>query len=179
MAEARIRLQRIGNKGARPRDPVRFYILPALNEESALQKVAFSTISDGWENNKITVSKRGARIIGGKGVVDTGALADTQGNRILSWINYGTGPRTIHARPDNPRGMRFMRGYSPSTRPGTLHSGRKQRHLPWTRRMVVRGHTIKAREFDELIAENRQKKFPEIFKIWMTKYASQFWIKGK
>lgn len=180
MARVRVRLKRVGPKSPSARSPLKFYFFTALGEESAEQRKLFEKIDDGWTEHKLSISKKGPKQEGGRAVVHTGALASTESNQILSWINYGTGPRDIVPRPDNPSGLlKFMRGYTPSTNPGSLSSGTKQRHLPWVARRIVREHVIDARAFDEVIQEMRRSKFPDIFRDWMAKYASQFWIQGK
>lgn len=81
-------------------------------------------------------------------------------NKRYGWINDGTAARTIY--PRRARRLRFMSGFRPKTTPGTIGSDRGYRGGAVVYARRVRHPGIKARNFDEAIAQKWRGLFPNI-----------------
>ena len=162
-----------------PRDPSE-YIRRALIREGVEIKRLFGQIDQGWENKKITVTSRANISPGGShpGVsvhLDVGALKPTEGNKILSYINFGTAERDIVPKDPTKQLLHFRSGYRPATSPFRIGSVRKLRFGGYVTKGRVRGHSIEPRHFDKSIARERRKFFGKIARDEMKNYSARFW----
>lgn len=111
----------------------------------------FEQVAHGFVNHSVDLTqKRGVRKSGGNLEVVVGALESTPGNKIFSYVNWGTGPRIIYKR--NYPFLVFRPGYKRSTKPGSLSVS-----PPWEKvgsriyLQAVNHPGIEARRFDKLI----------------------------
>jgi hypothetical protein len=122
-----------------------------LKQESREIFKYFEQVARGWAHHSIDISqKRGVRKSGGDLEVVVGVLEPTPGNKIFSYVNWGTGPRMIYPR-EKPF-LIFKPGYKRATRPGSL-----QTSAPWQKvgsaifLRAVSHPGIEPRRFDKLI----------------------------
>lgn len=82
----------------------------------------------------------------------------TATGEVYGWVNYGTNPRGWES---TGKIMKFQPGYTSRTQPGVVGSGSASRFgdVLYRRRIgtSLQGHSIKARHFDEAIAEKWSK----------------------
>lgn len=135
----------------------------------------FGLVARGFVNHKVDITqKRGVRRTGDNLEVVVGALEPTGGNKIFSYVNWGTGPRIIY--PRNYPFLFFRPGYKRATRPGSL-----QVSPPWEKvgsRIYLRAVNspgIQARRFDKLIQYAMQGDVNQKGRKAVAQLAKQTW----
>lgn len=137
----------------------------------------FEQSASAFHSHTVTITQLGIAGNTGFGGPETivGVLRASEGNRIYSYVNHGTGPRIIRARGNRP--MIFRVGYSPATRQGTLPSGGKwEKYGPWHVTYQVK-HATSPRAFDVLIQKFTQAHADQIAPKRMRTMARRHWRK--
>lgn len=124
--------------------------------------------------SRVNLRKTGIKTIAYDWEIHAGALHPTKGNQVLSWINYGTGPRDITAvSPKGP--MVFQVGYSPQTSPGKLARGVAKSSGPKVTTRLVKNHRIDPRRFDKAVVKRRKGYFERKAKNRFSEAARRHW----
>lgn len=151
----------------------------ALEEEAEKINSVLKEPTANFKKTKVVFAKSKIKRFGLDWEIHAGALRASKGNKIFSWINYGTPPRGWQsARP-----MVFPAQYKPSTRPGSLRSmGAREK---FGRKIVTLrvgtspgGHSIEARRFDQAVVRRRQRHFKRRVQSNMKKAARVHWLNG-
>lgn len=135
----------------------------------------FDQVTPAFRNHSVTVKQKGGvRKSGGDLKVVVGVLDKTAGNKIFSYVNWGTGARWIY--PTIKPVLAFRPGYKPATRPGSLRiSPPWQRSGSFVRLHAVSHPGIEARRFDKVIQLGMQGDIEERGKKAFVELARQTW----
>lgn len=134
----------------------------------------FEQSTSGFHGHSITITQlgtAGSTRFGGPETI-VGVLRASDGNKIYSYVNHGTGPRIIRARASNP--MIFRVAYRPATRQGSLRGGKWEKYGPWMVRWEVR-HATSPRAFDVFIQHALQAHYDQIAPKRMRSMARRHW----
>lgn len=103
-------------------------------------------------------------------------VSDDEGGKIWGYVNGGTPPHVINVK--KAKALHFLSEYTPKTTPGSYISGRGGSGGSDVYTKQVRHPGTKARNFDETIAQNRQKWFDSemIMALWKAAQKAGFTI---
>jgi hypothetical protein len=83
-----------------------------------------------------------------------------EGRDKWNWLNEGTKPHKIRAKPGNKKGLRFRKGYQAGSSPNSTFTMRAtQAKGAWVRKMEVNHPGFPARNWSAIIAEREQRPF--------------------
>jgi hypothetical protein len=136
----------------------------------------FEEVSRGFQRHKVVITqKAGVQRKGDSLEIIVGVLDPKDGNRVFSYVNWGTGARVIY--PKYAPQLVFRPRYKPATRPGSLSvSPPWEKVGPELRFDSVNNPGIAARRFDKLIQLLMQGEIEHEGKKTMARLARKIWI---
>jgi len=123
-----------------------------VQDEAREIRKYFEQVTPAFTNHSVVIEQKGLNERGGNMDIVVGVLDARDGNKIFSYVNWGTSPRRIDARWTDPPLLRFRPLYKRATTPGSLSIS-----PPWTKSgdevvlQSVWNTGIAARRFDKVI----------------------------